>query len=62
MEKEVVSSHVRSQEELGPVATAIGRWSWMFGRARWEEPLKFRAGGRSRDKKYYEGHAFPGGR
>jgi hypothetical protein len=29
---EECSSHVRSQEELGPRATTTGKWSWMSGR------------------------------
>lgn len=32
LEREERSSHVRSWEELGPVATTPGRWSGMFGR------------------------------
>lgn len=32
------------------MATAIGRWPGMFGKVRWDEPHKFSAGGKSRDK------------
>jgi hypothetical protein len=38
-------SHVRSWEELGPVATATGGGHGCLAGARWDQPLKFRAGG-----------------
>lgn len=43
------------------MATTTGRWSGMFGGARWDQPLKIRAGGRYGAKSIDKGVLFQTG-